>query len=302
MHRRLITAVVVGAIAVAASGGCGGAGNASTTSPPDSESVLTASTPPLTETTAVNDDQPAAAATTTTATLPTETTAVSDDQLAAAIQDIIDASMAPSAINWNCCGVDLPPTGVIVGVRVPGRADILLASGTYLDDGTPVAPTASFSTATLGHRIVDEIGLKVVAGGTLDPDATIDAWLPDAPNADRITVGILIDATHGLADYGEVLGQNVLADPERHWTTGEAAVTLQDVPPEAEPGTFVGGSFGTGMLALGYIAEQVTGSSLADLVTSTITQPAGLDHTFLSDGTDLPDNYQHGRFFVEGGP
>jgi CubicO group peptidase (beta-lactamase class C family) len=146
--------------------------------------------------------------------------------------------------------------------------------------------------------------MKLVADGTLDPDATIDAWLPDAPNADRVTVGMLIDATHGWGDYEDVMGQNVLADIERRWTSGEAATTLKDVAPAAEPGTFVGGvgNFGAGMLALGSIVEQVTGRSLADLVTSTITQPAGLDHSFLSDGTDLPDNYQHGHFYAEGAP
>jgi CubicO group peptidase (beta-lactamase class C family) len=257
-HRTLITVIVATAVAVAASGTSAGAGSAGT--------------PP-----------------------PTAAEAVDDDQLAA-IQDIIDASMAPGAIDWNCCGVDLPPTGVIVGVRVPGRADILLAAGTYLDDGTALDPTASFSTASLGHSIVAEIGMKLVAEGTLDPDATIDAWLPDSPNADRITVRMLIDSTHGWAPYGDVLAQNVEADLERRWTTSEAAATLQDLAPQAEPGTFVGESIGTGLLALGYIAEQVTGSSLADLVSSTITQPAGLDHSFLSDGADLPDNYQHGHF------
>ena len=209
------------------------------------------------------------------------TDAVADDQLSAAIQDIIDASLAPGAIDWNCCGVDLPPTGVIVGVRVPGRPDILLAAGSNLDDGTALDPTASFSTANLGYSIVAEIGMKLVADGTLDPDATIDAWLPDAPNAERITVGMLIDATHGWGDYGDVLGQNVTADLERRWTSGEAVATLMDVAPDAEPGTFVGDGVGTGMLALGYIAEQVTGRSLADLVTSTITQPAGLDAQLL---------------------
>jgi hypothetical protein len=210
-RRTSITAIITTAVAVAASGGSGGA-----------------STPP-----------------------PTTAEAVADDDLAAAIQEIIDASMAPGAIDWNCCGVDLPPTGVIVGVRVPGRADIVLAAGTYLDDGTALDPTASFSTASLGHSIVAEIGMKLVAEGTLgpegtlDPDATIDAWLPDSPNAERVTVGMLIDATHGWADYGDVLGQNIQADLERRWTSGEAAATLQDVAPEAEPGTFVGESFGT---------------------------------------------------------
>ncbi len=228
--------------------------------------------------------------------------AVADDHLSAAIQEIIDASLVPGAIDWNCCGVDLPATGVIVGVRVPGQPDILLAAGTYLDDGTALEPTASFPTANLGYSIVAEIGMKLVADGTLDPEATIDAWLPDAPNAERITVGMLIDATHGWGDYGDVLGQNVTADLERHWTSSEAVATLVDVAPAAEPGTFVGDGVGTGMLALGYIAEQVTGTSLADLVTSTITEPAGLDDSLLSDGSDLPDNYQHGRFFVEGAP
>jgi CubicO group peptidase (beta-lactamase class C family) len=235
---------------------------------------------------------------------PNGTEAADDDQLAATIQEIIDASLVPGAIDWDCCGENLPATGVIVGVRVPGRADILLASGTYLDDGTPLDPTASFSTANLGYSIVAEIGLKLVADGTLDPAATIDAWLPDAPNADRITVGMLIDATHGWGDYGEVMGQNVTADIERHWTSGEAVATLADVAPAGEPGTFVGGpsGIGSGMLALGYIAEQVTGTSLADLVASMIAEPTGLEHSFLSDGSDLPDNYQYGLFYIEGAP
>jgi CubicO group peptidase (beta-lactamase class C family) len=283
MRRRLITVIAAGVIAVSASG-CGSTGDAGT--------------PPSTVA-----GKPGAPPTTVASTSPSDTTAVDDDQLAAAIQDIIDASMVAGAINWNGGGVDVPPTGVLVGVRVPGRPDILLASGTNLDDGTALDPTASFSTANLGYGIVAEIALKLVADGTLDRDATINAWLPDAPNADRVTVGMLIDATHGWGDYQDVMLRNVTADFARRWASGEAVATLKDVAPVAEPGTFVGGvgNYGTGMLALGYILEQVTGRSLADLVTSTITEPAGLDHSFLSDGTDLPDNYQHGRFTGQGG-
>src|SRR5262249_22249483 len=156
------------------------------------------------------------------------------NQLATAIQGIIDASMAPGAINWEGNGVALPPTGVLAGVRVPGRPDILLASGTNLDDGTPLEPTASFSTANLGQSIVAEIGLKLVADGTLDPNATIDAWLPDAPNAHRVTVGMLIDSTHGWGDYQDVMLQNITADFARRWTSAEAVATLKDVAPQAE--------------------------------------------------------------------
>src|SRR5262245_14690878 len=244
MHRRLISAIIVGSVGIAAAGSCGSSDDAGI---PPPTGTGTASTPPSTDTDVGNAGTPP----------QTDARAV-EDHLATTIQDIVDASLAPGAINWNCCGVDLPPTGAIVGVRIPGRPDILIAAGTNLD-GSALDPTASFSTASLGHSIVDELGRKLVAGGTLDPDATIDAWLPESPNADRITVEMLIDATHGWGNYDDILGDNVIADLTRRWTAGEAVATLKDVAPQAEPGTFVGGSVGTGMLALGYIVEQVTG-------------------------------------------
>jgi CubicO group peptidase (beta-lactamase class C family) len=224
-----------------------------------------------------------------------------DDDLATAIQQIIDSSIVPGAIEWDCCGLELPPTGVIVGVRVPGRPDIVLASGTDLD-GAPLDPSASFSTGALGHSVIAQLGLELVADGTLDPDATIDAWLPASPNATAITVRMLIDGTHGWASFDEILFEQVTADLARHWTVGEALATIQEVPPAAEPGTFEIDTRGVGFLALGYVAERVTGHPLAELVNTHVTGPAGLDHSFLSDGTDLPDDYQHGRFAIPGFP
>jgi CubicO group peptidase (beta-lactamase class C family) len=224
-----------------------------------------------------------------------------DDELAANIQQIIDASIAPGAIDWDCCGVDLAPTGVIVGVRVPGRPDIVLASGSDLT-GAPLEPSASFSTAALGHSVVAELAMKLVADGTFDPEATIDAWLPDSPNAPEITIRMLIEGTHGWGGFGDILFEQVTADLARHWTAGEALATIQHVPPAAAPGTFDPETRAVGFLALGDIAEQVTGHPLADLVSTYVTGPGGLDHSLLSDGTDLPDDYLYGRFAISDQP
>jgi CubicO group peptidase (beta-lactamase class C family) len=264
-HRRTTVAIIATTMAVAAS-----------IAPGDDSEAVTSAPPPTAD-------------------------GVHPDELAAAIQGIVDASIAPGAIAWDCCGLDLPPTGVVVGVRVTGRPDIVLASGTDLD-GAPLDPTASFSTSSLGHSIVAQLGLELVADGTLDPDATVDAWLPDSPNATTVTIRMLIDGTHGWADFGDVQFEQVTADFARHWTAGEALATLHDVAPAAEPGTFVVDGIETGLLALGYIAEQVTGHSLADLVTTYVTGPAGLEHSFLSDGTDLPDDYLYGRFALADRP
>src|SRR5262245_59503332 len=98
MPRGLSTAVIAGAIAVAASGGCSSSDNTGT--PPTvagnaGPPPATVATPPATTVAT----PPATTVASTPAT--TGTSAADNGQLATAIQDIINASMAPGAINWN---------------------------------------------------------------------------------------------------------------------------------------------------------------------------------------------------------
>jgi CubicO group peptidase (beta-lactamase class C family) len=225
-----------------------------------------------------------------------------DVDLAALVQPIIDASLEPGALDWNCCGVDVPPTSVRLGVRVAGHDDVLLASGTRLD-GTPALAADPIPGNSLGHGLVRQATLALIADGTIDPAATIDQWFPDQPNADRVTVQMLLDITHGWATSTDFITENLLADLARPWTLAETLGLASAQPPVAEPGTFDATWDGNtiGMIALAGVLEQVTGSTLADIVHDQVTEPLGLSDTFVGVGTDDPADLQLGLFVLPGG-
>ena len=222
--------------------------------------------------------------------------------LAALLQPIIDASLEPGALDWNCCGVDLPPTSVRLGVRVTGHDDVLLSSGVRLD-GTPALAADPIPGNNLGHSLVKQAALALIADGTVDPTATIDQWFPDQPNADRVTVQMLLDITHGWATSTDFITENLLADLARTWTLAETLGLANAQPPVAEPGTFDQTWDGNtiGMIALAGVLEEVTGSSLADIVHDHVTEPLGLSHTFVGVGSDDPADLQLGLFVLPGG-
>jgi CubicO group peptidase (beta-lactamase class C family) len=240
-----------------------------------------------------------------TAPAPAEPTAPPvtepDVDLAALVQPIIDASLEPGALDWNCCGVDLQPTSVRLGVRVAGHDDVLLSSGLRLD-GTAALATDPIPGNSLGHGLVRQATLALVADGTLDPAATIDQWFPEQPNADRVTVQMLLDNTHGWATSTDFITENLLADLTRTWTLAETLGLARSQPPIAEPGTFDATWDGNtiGMIALAGVLEQVTGSSLADIVRDQVTEPLGLADTFVGVGSDDPADLQFGLFVLPG--
>jgi CubicO group peptidase (beta-lactamase class C family) len=226
-----------------------------------------------------------------------------DVDLAALVQPIIDASLAPGALDWNCCGVDVRPTSVRLGVRVAGYDDVLLSSGTRLD-GSPALATDPIPGNSLGQSLVKQATLALIADGTIDPDATIAQWLPDQPNADRITVQMLLDNTHGwTTSAADLITPNLLADLTRTWTLAETLGLASSQPPIAEPGTFdsTGDGNTIGMIALAGVLEEVTGSPLADIVHDHVTEPLGLSDTFFSVGSDDPADLQFGLFVLPGG-
>ena len=229
-------------------------------------------------------------------TEPTGTPPTKD--LSAEIQAIIDASMRPGALQWNCCGADGPPTGVSVAVRAPGIDDILLAAGTNVD-GTPFSTSGSFNLGSNSQSVLRTLAYQLLDDGVLDPAATVDTWLPTMPNADRVTVQMMLDDTTGWKDFSDEATGAITADLSRRWTIAEVVDTLADNPPLAEPGTFVvENSRRANMVGLAAVIEGVTGRPLAEVLNEQFLLPAGLDNTLLSDGTDQPANFQHGVFVL----
>jgi CubicO group peptidase (beta-lactamase class C family) len=228
--------------------------------------------------------------------IPMSPAAATASPLESDIQSILELALAPGAIDWNCCGGDAPPTGVNAAVRIPGRDDIVVAAGVNVD-GTPFDPRGRYPTGSFQPSLVNTVAWQLADDGALDLDATIDTWVPDLPNADRVTIDMLTDYTTGWGRVDKTTP--IVADLARRWTLAEVLEGMVGIPPLREPGTAIGTEAADhDTTALAYILEQITGESIAELIETRIITPLGLDDTIVYDGTSPPDGFQHGVFVL----
>jgi len=186
------------------------------------------------------------------------------------------------------------------GIRMPDGTLHELAAGTTVD-GASAKPNSVFLTSGITGTVVEAIAWKLIDQGTLDAELVLATWLPDYPNADLITVRMLLDELSGLGDpYTSLLVPSITADPERTWSLQEVVNLMAAVPPSATPGTFTTPTPDTVRLVIAYVLEQVTGRTVAELIDTMVAKPLGLDDTSLADGSNQPANFSEGLFVLDG--
>lgn len=221
------------------------------------------------------------------------------DEVRDEVQAILDASLEPGAIAWDCCGADAPATAAIVGVRAPGREDLVAATGEDLT-GAPVSIDVPFNVGSLTTSLVQTLGWQLVDEGVLDPDATVEASVPQLADAEQVTVEMLLTDRHGWGDFGAVDDTSITADYDRAWTLDEVLDSVAEVPRVSEPGEYNGQSVEIAMVALAKVIEDATGQPLAEVFAENVGAPLALDDTFVSDGADLPADFLAGVFVLGG--
>ncbi len=164
------------------------------------------------------------------------------------------------------------------GVR--GMADV--AAGRRVDAKTPfaVASVTKTFTAALILRYVDQ--------GRIGLDDPLARWLPDWPNARKITIRMLLNHTSGIRDFFKNPDFDAVLNKakKRAWTTAE--VLAQYVRPGAVFPPGQGWSYSnTNYLLLGVVAAQVGGASWDELVRSELIAPLGLESTYVQ-GAEAP--------------
>ena len=222
---------------------------------------------------------------------PTTTPAVVDDVIVDEIESLLAASLVD--ISWDCCGVAAPATGASVAVRIPGKEDVLVGTGSTID-GAPFDPGAPFSASGVAVGLVQSVALRLIDDGVLDPAATVDTWAPQMRDASTTTVQMLLDNATGWGDFDGAVETNVLADLGRLWTLGEVVDVAATLTPTDGVGSEIEAT------VLGYILETVTGTSLSTLVADVVTEPLGLDSTTIDHTAPFPEGYQHGVFVLGG--
>jgi D-alanyl-D-alanine carboxypeptidase len=140
----------------------------------------------------------------------------------------------------------------------------------------PIDPDLPWNIGSVTKTFVAVVVLQLAEEGAIDLDAPIDSFMPDLPDADRITPRQLLQHTSGLAEY--INQPAVVNDQERTWTPSELIAVAEAAGRVGEPG----GRFhyaNTNYIILGEIIEQVTGNSWADEVRTRIVASLGLTGT-----------------------
>jgi D-alanyl-D-alanine carboxypeptidase len=237
-----------------------------------------------------DDDGAGVPSTSEPGTDPDQPEAVEVDE--AALQAVLD--------EWRS---DVGTFGATLSIRVPGHEDIHLASG--VDDRDPEAPMPTDGTFLIGtstRLFVAAAALQLVDEGRVSLDDPVERWLPELPNADQITLEMLLGWTSGLPQQDNTADQElILADLTRQFTPEEVLAIQLEQPIGAPPGEEFGVGIDTGYVAAGLLIQRELGEALGAVIEERFTGPLRLDDTEMW-APDAARPTRHGWFSLDGNP
>ena len=196
--------------------------------------------------------------------------------------------------------VKLAIPGVSATVLFPDGTSWTGASGlAVVATKTPVTPETTFAYASMSKTFLSAVILELVGEGRLklsdSAAALLPAGLPIAVDR-RITIGMLLDHTSGLADYflNPKIDAVLQRAPARAWTPADA---LRFVGKRLSPPGRAWHYSNTNYLLLGLIAGRVTGRPLAAEIRDRLLDPLGLSSIWYQAVEDGRPTLAHGYRF-----
>ena len=186
--------------------------------------------------------------------------------------------------------------GVILRVSAPERNISWSGAAGVFKRGQDqlLEPSHAFRIASMSKTITAAVTLLLYEQGRLDPDATLDAYLPleivekvhvldGVSHGASITVRQLMRHNAGLWDFAMSpdWARHILSDPGRFRSPDEILDwALDHGEPIGRPGEKYAYS-DTGYVLLGHILQNVTGDSYAGLARRLVLEPLEMQDTYL---------------------
>ena len=125
----------------------------------------------------------------------------------------------------------------IVSVNVDGKDVLTEAFGDTLPD-VPATTDMYFRNGAVAFAYIGNLLLQFVDEGKVSLDDTVDEWLPDLPDADKVTLLMLANQTAGYPDFEQDPAwiAAYYEDPYHSWTYEERLEYVLDRPRPFAPG------------------------------------------------------------------
>ncbi len=151
-----------------------------------------------------------------------------------------------------------------------------------------------FRNGAVAIAYIASILLQLFDQGIVGLDDPIDQWLPGLPNADRVTLRMLINSTSGYPEYVSYnrFEDAIYADVFRTWSPEELIAIAFEQPLQFNPGTNWGYAH-TNFVLLGLALERATGQSFDRLMHDRIIRPLRLRNTANPSTPAIPGPVLH---------
>ncbi len=171
-------------------------------------------------------------------------------------------------------------TGMAAAIIIRGR--LFWSGGSGLANRQTKAPAAAdtpFPIFSITKMFVGALAVKLAQEGRLKLDDPLSGALPDWPNADRITLRMLLNQTSGVGNDQRRLERDTEARPRAIWTP-EETLSYAKRKPHAAPGEKWEYNNANYVLA-GLVIEQATGRTVAEALRELILDPLKLHDAVL---------------------
>jgi CubicO group peptidase (beta-lactamase class C family) len=182
---------------------------------------------------------------------------------------------------------------VIVKVTQGDNVVISQAFGESIN-GMPATTAMHFRNGAVAFAHLGTLLMKFVDEHKVKLDDTIARWMPDLPQANKVTLKMLANQTSGYPDYETdpkfLAAFN--ADPFHIWTYEERLKIAFSLPLHFEPGKNWSYSH-TNFMVLGEILSKIGEKPLDVLLREKVFVPMGLKNTTSSETSEIPSPSLH---------
>lgn len=192
--------------------------------------------------------------------------------------------------------------GMILAVWVPGKGEYIKAMGVSdIKTGRKMQVSDRFRIGSNTKSVVATVVLQLVDEGKLKLDDKLITFFPKWPNAENITIKMLLDHTSGIFDYSTTkkLLEMYEANPKKQFTPDELLNCAIDQSPYFAPGKGFHYS-NTNTVMLGIIIEKLTGDTLAAEIDKRIFKNLGCESSYFPVGSETNGPLSHGYMYENG--
>ena len=179
--------------------------------------------------------------------------------------------------------------GVLIRVQVGSRTLVNRGFGESLP-GVPATADMRFRPGSMTLPMLTTLLLALQDERKLSLEDKLARWLPQYPNADRVTLRMLASSTSGYPDYiqgNEPFQRIQQADPSRRWTEDDLMRYAFTLPVPCEPVACFHYAH-TNFVLLGQVVRRVTGRTLTREMTERFLRPLRMRNTTISTLVTIP--------------